>query len=223
MSRLRRRPGTAAYLREQKHVVLEPEQYRGKWNTFFGNDQPLHAEFGMGKGQFIAEKSVREPEVNFVGVDMYDELIRKASEKADEVGKANGRGGVPGNLALVLGNIAQIEDVFAAGELERIYLNFSDPWPKKRHAKRRLTHPDFLRRYINILNDEGEIHLKTDSRLLFEFSLNQFLESGFGLRNISLDVHREGTPEDYIFTEYELKFVEQQQPIYRCEAFKKRS
>lgn len=222
MSRLRRRPGTADYLQKHDHIILEPEKYKGKWRQYFGNDRPLHAEFGMGKGQFIAELSAREQEINFIGLDRYDELIRKASEKAFDTGAAFGYDGVPPNLALVLGNVEQMEEIFAPGELERIYLNFSDPWPKKRHAKRRLTHPRFLQSYERILNDHGEIHLKTDSPLLFEFSLNNFLEAGWGLRNISLDVHRDGTPEDYIFTEYERKFAEQGQPIYRCEFFKKK-
>ena len=131
MSRLRRRPGTAAYLREQKHVVLEPEQYRGKWNTFFGNDQPLHAEFGMGKGQFIAEKE-RARAGSELRRRRYVRRVDPQGERKGGRGRQSkrGRGGVPGNLALVLGNIAQIEHVFAAGERERNYLNSATPGRK---------------------------------------------------------------------------------------------
>jgi len=198
-------------------VVLNPQQYRGKWREFFGNDRPIHVELGMGKGGFISEMSRRHKDINFIGVDMYDELIRRALEKAREAHKEEGQSGDPSNLALVLMNIERIEDMFAENELERIYLNFSDPWPKKRHAKRRLTHPRFLKKYLGLLNSSGEIHLKTDSPLFFEFSLNAFACFGLQLHNISLDLHRDGNETGLVMTEYEKKFVEQGKNIYRCE------
>lgn len=217
MSRLRRKPWTKSYLQEQKHVIFDGHRWQGKWHSYFGNEGPLHVELGMGKGTFIKEMSLRHPNINFIGIDRYDELLRIASMNAvsEETGQA------PPNLALMLADVDHIEEWFAPQEVERIYLNFSDPWPKKRHIKRRLTHPERLRKYLRVLAEGGEIHMRTDSSILFEYSLNAFLEEkDFALRHISLDVHREGTPDDYIFTEYERKFVEQGLPIYRLVAQK---
>jgi tRNA (guanine-N7-)-methyltransferase len=216
--RLRRKKTTRALeIAEQNIVEWHPDRNKGKWSEYFGNGRPIHVELGMGKGKFISELSAANPEINYIGIDMYDELIRRAGDKAVNVREERGIDSY-GNLCLARWNIERIEEVFAEGEIERIYLNFSDPWPKKRHARRRLTHPDFLRKYKEILNERGEIHFRTDSKLLFEFSLNTFSEMNFRLRQISLDLHREGTPEGHIFTEYELKFVEQGMPIYRCVA-----
>jgi len=161
--------------------------------------------------------SVRNPEINYIGIDMFDELIRRAAVKARAAWEPQGAE-IPPNLALVRANIEYLETFFAPGEIERIYLNFSDPWPKKKHAKRRLTHPRFLRKYIEILNENGEIHFKTDSLLLFEFSLNSFCDMEIPLRNISLDLHRDGLREDLVMTEYETKFAGQGMPIFRLEA-----
>lgn len=216
--RLRRKPDTDTWLAEQgEFIQLEPQRNKGKWHQYFGNDNPIHIELGMGKGKFISELSAKYPDINFIGIDMYDELVRRAGEKAQELHRLE-KGEQPRNLCLVRWNIEQIEDVFAEGEAERIYLNHSDPWPKKRHEHRRLTHPRFLQKYQVMLSATGEIHLKTDSALLFEYSLNTFSEMRFRLRHITLDLHREGTPSDHIFTEYESKFVSQGMPIYRCEA-----
>jgi len=200
--------------------VLNPKACRGRWRELFGNDRPIHVELGMGKGRFISLMSLQHPEWNFVGIDMYDELIRKGSEKADETRAewAATRGvEPPNNLRLALGNIEGIEEMFAPGEVERIYLNFSDPWPKKRHAPRRLTHANFLTKYQTILNDEGEIHFKTDSRSLFEFSLNSFAEMELMMRNISLDLHGQGVAPNNVMTEYEMKFSSQGVNIHRVE------
>lgn len=217
MTRLRRRHGTREFLEEQEDlVVLQPEQHRGHWSELFENDRPIYVELGMGKGEFITQMSSMYPEINFIGIDLYDELIRKAAEKAIQTDGA-GDSVVPDNLYLVMCNIEKIEQVFAEGEVERIFLNFSDPWPKKRHAPRRLTHPTFLHKYIQILNELGEIHLKTDSRSLFEFSLNSFADLDLKMRNISLDLHADGTPDNHVFTEYERKFMEKGMNIHRCE------
>jgi len=215
--RLRGRKGIREDLERQPDlVVLQPREYKGRWREFFGNDKPIHAELGMGKGQFVSRMSRKHPEVNFIGLDMYDELIRRASLKARKLWEEEGPA-EPRNLALVLFNIEYLEEIFAEGELERIYLNFSDPWPKKRHVRRRLTHPRFLDKYVRILNSRGEIHFKTDNRDLFEYSLNSFADAGLALANISLDLHREGTHPDHVMTEYETKFVQQGMNIYRCE------
>lgn len=216
--RLRGRKGIRETIERQNDlVVMNPSEWKGRWAERFGNDKPIHVELGMGKGKFISEMSLVYPERNFIGVDMYDELIRRASEKARA---AAGRedGGAPDNLALALFNIEHIEDVFAEGELRRIYLNFSDPWPKKKHARRRLTHAGFVEKYFRLLDSLGEIHFKTDSRSLFEFSLNSFADMNIRLRRISLDLHKDGPAPDNVMTEYEGKFFDAGMPIYRLEA-----
>ncbi|AJY77443.1 tRNA (guanosine(46)-N7)-methyltransferase TrmB [Paenibacillus beijingensis] len=215
--RLRGRKGIRENLEAQPElVVLDAAPLKGRWREFFGNDRPIHVELGMGKGRFISGMSVRNPDINFIGVDMYDELIRRASEKA-RAAWADINGGEPRNLALLRANIEGIEDMFAPGEVERIYLNFSDPWPKSKHHRRRLTHPRFLEKYRTILNEWGEIHQKTDSRLLFEFSLNSYADCELQMRSISLDLHKDGMREDLVMTEYEHKFVERGGNIHRCE------
>lgn len=215
--RLRGRKGIRENLEQQESlVVLDPREYKGRWAELFGNDRPIHVELGMGKGQFVSGMSVKYPEANFVGMDMYDELIRRASEKVRSIWQEQHQQ-EPASVRLALGNIESIDEFFAPGEIQRIYLNFSDPWPKKKHGRRRLTHPRFLDKYCKLLNEEGEIHFKTDSRSLFEFSLNSFATSGLQMRNISLSLHADGIVEDNVMTEYESKFVGQGMPIYRCE------
>ncbi|WP_409344603.1 tRNA (guanosine(46)-N7)-methyltransferase TrmB [Paenibacillus sp. MBLB4367] len=214
--RLRGRKGIREDIESQPElVVLSPQDYKGKWSSFFGNDNPIHVELGMGKGKFISEISRNNPQFNYIGVDMYDELMRKASEKARAAHGVE-EGKLP-NLAIALFNIEKLEDVFAPDELSRIYLNFSDPWPKKKHARRRLTHANFVNKYKSVLNAEGEIHFKTDSRTLFEFSLNSFADMGLRMRNIALDLHAEERREDLVLTEYESKFIGRGMPIYRVE------
>lgn len=224
--RLRGKKGARETLEQYEQdgsVVLNPQKYKGKWHEFFGNDRPIHIELGMGKGKFIAEISARYEEVNYIGIDKYDELILRAHEKAygpaaEDIENRQAQNPRRNNLALVLFNIENIENIFAQDEVNRIYLHFSDPWPKLRHARRRLTYSRFLEKYGHILNSWGDIHMKTDSLPLFEFSLNSFADFGFRLRHISLDLYREGPREDQIMTEYEQKFVEQGMRIYRCEA-----
>jgi len=216
--RLRGRKGILESIQSQPElIVLDGPSLKGRWSEFFGNDHPIYVELGMGKGKFISDMSVRNPEINFIGVDMYDELIRRASEKARKAW-AGHNVEEPPNLALLRTNIETIEEVFAPDEIERIFLNFSDPWPKSKHARRRLTHPRFLEKYQEILNERGEIHFKTDSQSLFEFSLNSFAEMELQLRNISLHLHKEELRDDLVLTEYEGKFVERGNNIYRLEA-----
>lgn len=216
--RLRGRKGIRETIERQGDlVVMNPAEWKGRWSEWFGNDKPIHVELGMGKGKFISEMSRLYPEYNFIGVDMYDELIRRASEKARGAAEQED-GSAPENLALALFNIERIESVFAEAELSRIYLNFSDPWPKKKHARRRLTHPGFIKEYVRLLDERGELHFKTDSRSLFEFSLNSFVDMNIRLRSISLDLHKDGPAPNNVMTEYESKFYEQNMPIYRLEA-----
>jgi tRNA (guanine-N7-)-methyltransferase len=216
--RLRGVKGIREALEQQPElVVLNPQDYKGNWaEKFFKNNHPIHVELGMGKGKFISELSLLHPEINYIGVDMYDELIRKASIKARR-SREEGDQKSGSNLALVLLNIEHILDAFAEGEIAVIYLNFSDPWPKTRHARRRLTHSGFVNQYIHLLHKEGQIELKTDSTSLFEFSLNTFADLGLRMHNISLDLHGDGLRQDLVMTEYETKFAGLGMPIYRCE------
>ena len=214
--RLRGKKGAPELLEQSKLAILDPQSARGRWHDIFGNDRPIHVELGMGKGQFISAMSRRHPDVNFIGIDMYDELIARACEKAETI---RGELGVDtdANLRLVRANIEYLESMFAEGEIERIFLNFSDPWPKKRHARRRLTHPRFIEKYKHVLNERGEIHQKTDSVTLFEYSLNSYAEVGLQMRNISLDLHRDGPHPDHVMTEYEEKFSSRGMNIHRVE------
>jgi tRNA (guanine-N7-)-methyltransferase len=216
--RLRGRKGIREDIeRQQELVILNAKDFKGKWSEVFGNGRPIHAELGMGKGRFISEMSLKYPDINFIGIDMYDELIRKSSEKARAARGIESEIESIENLRLLLFNIEHLEEAFAEGELERIYLNFSDPWPKKKHARRRLTHQGFVEKYIEILNDRGQIHLKTDSQSLFEFSLNTFADMGLRMRNITLNLHADGIHPDHVMTEYETKFADKGMNIHRCE------
>jgi len=215
--RLRGRKGIRENLEQQTDlVVLEPHTYKGRWHEFFGNDRPIYVELGMGKGQFVSRMSAKYPDVNFIGMDMYDELVRRASDKARNVWAEQGVDSPP-NVALARANIEKLEEIFAPGEITRVYLNFSDPWPKARHARRRLTHPRFVDKYIGIMNKKGEIHFKTDSQTLFEFSLNSFADMGLQMTNISLNLHRDGINEEHVMTEYEQKFMGKGMNIHRVE------
>lgn len=215
--RLRGRKGIREMLEAQTDlVVLEPGKHKGNWSEFFGNDHPIYVELGMGKGIFISKMSAKYPEINFIGVDRYDELVRRASEKARKEWEEHHQDN-PRNLALVRHNIEYLEEMFGESEIERIFLNFSDPWPKTKHVRRRLTHPRFMDMYRKTLNDKGEIHLKTDSASLFEYSLNVFADMNLRMRNISLNLHADGPHPDHVMTEYETKFVQQGMPIHRVE------
>ncbi len=215
MARVRKQPGTReALMQYAPIVVLEPEQYKGRWHKVFGNENPIQIEVGMGKGKFVSTMARQNPDINFIGVEVIEEVL------LDAVKRMNRADGVPDNLRLVWINASLLEDLFAQGEVDRVYLNFSDPWPKTRHAKRRLTHKSFLDQYAGILKAEGQVHFKTDNQGLFEFSLNEFSACGWGLQNIQLDMYQK-LPEGNVATEYETKFHAQGMPIYRLEAVKR--
>lgn len=209
--RLRHKPWAEEFITENAHIVVpNPEEQKGKWAALFGNDNPLHIEVGTGKGQFITGMALQNPDINYIGIELFPSVIVCAVEKvlAAET---------PKNLRLLKVDGAELENYFEKGEIDRVYLNFSDPWPKKRHAKRRLTHAAFLSIYERLLPDNGEIHFKTDNRGLFEFSLVSMNEYGMKLKYVSLDLHAE-MPENNIMTEYEEKFSAKGQPIYRLES-----
>ena len=192
-------------------VIPDPEQQKGKWQEVFGNKNPLHIEAGTGKGRFIIGMAKANPDINYIGIELFDSVIVTALETILEDDK-----GTP-NLRLLKVNAKDIADYFEKGEVDRLYLNFSDPWPKKRHAKRRLTHESFLKLYETVLPEKGEIYFKTDNRKLFEYSLTSISEYGMLLKEVSLDLH-DNEPEWNIMTEYEEKFSKKGQPIYRLEA-----
>jgi tRNA (guanine-N7-)-methyltransferase len=165
-------------------------------------------EIGCGKGGFLTKNAQAYPEINFIGIERQQSVIALAARKTDEE---------LANLALIWENAANLSDLFEVGEFQRLYLNFSDPWPKKRMFKRRLTYRGFLESYREIMGSHGEVFFKTDNRNLFEFSLNEFCADNWKLSNISLDLHHSDY-EGNIMTEYEEKFSEQGMPIYRLEA-----
>ena len=209
--RLRNKPWARDYMAEHPDILLtEPEKMNNGWQNLFGNNNPIHVEVGTGMGQFIIGMAIANPEVNYIGIEHFDNVIVSALEKAVEAGK-------PSNLRLFRANGVQLAEIFHKCEIDRVYLNFSDPWPKTRHIKRRLTHESFLKLYESVLKPGGEIHFKTDNRLLFEYSLVSISSYSMKLIYVSLDLHKE-MPEDNIMTEYEEKFSAKGQPIYRLEA-----
>lgn len=191
-------------------LLAEPKKMNNGWHDLFGNDRPIHIEVGTGMGQFIIGMAIANPDINYIGIEHFDNVIVSALEKVIDAGK-------PSNLRLFRANGVELTEIFSKGEIDRVYLNFSDPWPKTRHAKRRLTHETFLTLYESVLIPAGEIHFKTDNRGLFEYSLVSMSDYGMKLRYVSLDLHAE-MPEDNIMTEYEEKFSAKGQPIYRLES-----
>ena len=193
-----------------KYFINEPELYKGKWNELFGNNNPLHIEIGCGKGQFMSTLAKLNPDINYIAIEKFDSVLLRCLEKIinDDIP----------NLKIAVMDAAVLGTYFADDEVDRIYLNFSDPWPKSHHAKRRLTSPLFLDLYKHVLKDEGEIHFKTDNRGLFEYSLESFNNNGFKLSHISLDLHKDTEKyPDNITTEFEDKWSKLG-PIYRLEA-----
>ena len=189
--------------------ITQTEGLRGHWRSnIFQNEQPIHVEIGCGKGNFITQLAQRHPEINYIAFEKYKNVLVTAMEKARALGLTNVR--------FLSDDAMDLEKLLAPGECEQIYLNFSDPWPKNRHAKRRLTHPNFLALYKAVLPSGGQIHFKTDNQKLFEYSLNSFCDLGLRLRNITFDLHHSGF-EGNIETEYETQFSQQGFPIYRCE------
>lgn len=191
------------------YVITSAGDHKGRWRELFGNNHPLHLEIGMGRGSFLKKFAEKIPEINYIGIETKEEVMLYGVKESAEAALPN--------IKFIWQNADDLTDFFSPGEIDRIYLNFSDPWPKKRHAKRRLTHSDFLERYSHVLKEGGELHFKTDHEELFEFSLNSLADAGWKLKNISLDLYK-NLPEDNIPTDYETKFVEQGLKIYRLEA-----
>lgn len=197
--RLKHVKGAEEYIASSKYVVQDYKEHKGKWKELFENDKPIHIEIGMGKGQFIMELASRNPDINYVGIEKYSSVLIRAVQKKEEQQLPN--------LIFVLMDATEITEVFDKEEVEKIYLNFSDPWPKDRHAKRRLPSRQFLQRFSLILSDDGDIEFKTDNKDLFEFALEEIEPGGFELLKVTHDLHRdEEMSKGNIMTEYEEKF-----------------
>lgn len=190
-------------------LIKNPEENKGRWAQVFGNNAPVHIEIGCGKGRFITETARLNPDINYIAIEKVPDVMVMAMEKAADSGLSN--------IRFMDMNAENIEEIFDLGEIDRIYLNFSDPWKKSKQAKRRLTHKRFLDRYKKVLKKGGMICFKTDNKALFEFSLNSFCDENFKLQNIALDLHAQN-PEWNIMTEYEQRFAQEGMPIYRLEA-----
>ena len=208
--RVRKRKGSEEYIEQNpQYVVTNPDEWRGKWHERFGNNHPIHIEVGSGKGRFITEMAKAHPNINYIGIDIQLSVLSYA---LDRVIEAN----VP-NLQLLRVDGSDLSNYFADGEVDLIYLNFSDPWPKTKHEKRRLTYQSFLATFEKILVANGEIHFKTDNQGLFEYSLSSFSKYGMTLNQVWLDLHTSDY-EGNVMTEYEEKFSNKGQRIYRVEA-----
>jgi tRNA (guanine-N7-)-methyltransferase len=187
-------------------VIQNPKKWAGKWKDIFKNDNPIELEIGCGKGKFIYEKAQNNKKINFIGVEKFDSVIVRALEKVMIEPLEN--------LRLLRFDALEISDVFKDNEIQNIYLNFSDPWPKKRQAKRRLTSPNFLNNYLKILKPSGRIYLKTDNYGLFEYSMMMLNENdNFVIEEIMLDMYK-NLPEDNVQTEFEIRFRELDKPIF---------
>lgn len=211
--RRRKVKGADEKLLSYKDYVLRDniEELKGRWNKRFKNNNPIYVEFGTGRGKFITTLAKQNPNINYIAFEIKEEVLVKGVEKAVEANLDN--------ILFAWANVSNILDYFEEGELSRIYVNFCDPWPKNRWAKRRLTHTNFLEKYKSILNNEGEVHFKTDNEKLFEFSLNEISSNNWLLKNISLDLAN--SDFENITTEYEDKFMSYGMKIYRCEAKKR--
>ncbi len=210
------RPRTKKHLEERiarcDHIhITDPCEMKGHWRR---DGRPLHLEIGCGKGAFVCGMAAKHPEIDFVAVEIVRNVIVMAMEKAVAAGLTNVR--------FISCDARMLEEIFAPGEVDRVYLNFSDPWPKTRQHKRRLTYPSFLNIYEHIMGGAGncEIHQKTDNRDLFDASLEYYREAGWSVRNVSFDLHGDGAAVDSAITEYEQRFMDRGQPIHRVEAFK---
>lgn len=207
--RMRNKPWAEDYLLEHRDIVSIDLSQKDNITSWFEKVQPIHIEVGSGMGRFITEMAKANPAINYIGIERDKNVMIRIVEKAIEQDIKN--------LRLLTVDAEKLTEIFNPGEIDRIYLNFSDPWPKTRHAKRRLTHANFLSVYKTILKDDGEIHFKTDNQGLFEFSIESMSQFGMKLKNINLNLH-DNEPDDNIKTEYEEKFSAKGFRINRLEA-----
>ena len=206
--RLRNIPGSRETIAESGYVIHEEESRAGTWHEIFGNDHPIHIEIGMGKGKFIMALAKQNPHINYVGIEKYSSVLIRALEKMEQEDEPLS------NLCFIRMDAENITKVFAKGEVDRIYLNFSDPWPKDRHAKRRLPSKEFLARYDVILKSDSRLEFKTDNRDLFDFAVEELAPAGWKAEVITYDLHSdEALMQGNVMTEYEEKFSSMGNPI----------
>lgn len=211
--RLRNIPEAKEIVENSPFVIQNPCGLRGAWDAFWQNTHPIHLEVGMGKGMFLMEMSRRHPENNYLGMELYDSVLLRAIQKRNTLENPTE------NLYFLCADARILPDIFAEREIQKIYLNFSDPWPKARHSKRRLTSRQFLKRYEQILSPDGIVEFKTDNLNLFEFSLQEIRESGWTLIYHTYDLHRDRRMnQDNVMTEYEEKFSSLGNPICKLVA-----
>lgn len=204
--RLRNISGSREMIADSKYVIQDAENQKGKIKTYFEKEQPIWIEIGMGKGRFIMQMAEENPEINFIGIEKYSSVLLRAIQKMEQ-------NELP-NLRFIRMDAEDITEVFEKGEVDRIFLNFSDPWPKDRHAKRRLPSKEFLKRYDEILKKDGVIEFKTDNRDLFDFAVEQLEPAGWKAEVITYDLHHDPVLcEGNIMTEYEEKFSSMGNPI----------
>lgn len=209
--RLRNIPGSRETIAASPFVVSESimKEKKGHWQEVFGNDHPLYIEVGMGKGRFITDLALQNPQNNYIGIEKYSSVLLRALEKREELPQLT-------NLMFLRMDAEELPEVFDHQEIAGIYLNFSDPWPKDRHAKRRLPSRQFLERYDQILTKEGKIEFKTDNRLLFDFALEEAKEAGWIVDAFTYDLHHDPVlNQGNIMTEYEERFSSQGNPIHK--------
>lgn len=215
--RLRNIPRAESTIQAHAAVIHHVEEAKGNWKKIFENENPVHIEIGMGKGQFLLNMAAAHPDINFVGIERYSSVLLRAIEKFDQEEFRELK-----NIRFICMDATTIDQVFAPEEVDKIYLNFSDPWPKARHAKRRLTSKEFLKRYEDVLVKEGKVEFKTDNTELFNFSLEQVEEAGWVLLAHTYDLHHnQEMNQGNIMTEYEAKFSAKGQPINKLIATQK--
>lgn len=215
--RLRNIPGADDVIKNHPIALKNVKEYKGKWNTLFANQNPIYIEIGMGKGQFLLNLAKQNPNVNYVGIERYSSVLLRALEKFDTEEFCELQ-----NVRFICMDAMELPEVFEHGEVGKIYLNFSDPWPKARHARRRLTSTQFLAQYDKVLAQDGVVEFKTDNRPLFEFSLEQVEEAGWKLLGKTFDLHRDcEMNKGNVMTEYEEKFSAMGNPIHKLIATRK--
>lgn len=211
--RLRHIRGAEETIAESPYVIQNPPENKGRWSRVFGNTNPIEIEVGMGKGRFIMELAAAHPDINYIGIERYSSVLLRGLEK---------RAGLElNNIFFMCIDAKDMADIFAPGEVSRIYLNFSDPWPKDRHAKRRLTSPAFMAVYDKILAPDGVVEFKTDNVGLFDYSLEAIPQAGWEITASTRDLHHSPMAEGNVMTEYETKFSALGNPI--CKLVAKRT